>query len=139
MQRPISFRRPISGRSPRSGSVRLHRPTTARTRYAALCVAAVLAGYLALLPSIPSALSALLLGAFIFLGPGSAIMTIVRRPPVSPVLLVPVLGVVLVIISSAATATFGWWSPIDLSIGLALTTMAVVSPSLPALIEDVTS
>lgn len=111
-------------------------PTTPSTRHSALAILAVAAGLLAFIPGLPSGVSALLLGAFVGVGPGSAVLAWTGRPPVSRLILVPALGLTLTIIITGGAATAGWWSPHALFSMMALMTLWSVIPNLGELVRD---
>jgi len=109
-----------------------------RSRYAALAVLATVLGAVAVLPAVPSALSAALLLCFVGVGPGCTVLCWTGRPGVSRLILVPALGLSAVIVVSTVAATAGWWSPPALFAILAAATLAGAAPHLPAAVRDVT-
>lgn len=89
-------------------------PTAARVslgaRPADIAAAGAAAGFLALLP-LPAAARALLLTAFIVLGPGAALLSWVHIPPRARLAAVPVLGMALTTIVTTGAIWASLWHP----------------------------
>ncbi len=118
----------------RSGAVRL--PTSAPARHSALAILAAAAGVIALIPGLPSGLSALLLAGFVGLGPGCALLAWTDPPHVSRLVVVPAIGLSLTVLITGGAATIGWWSPHALFAMIALMTLWSVIPNLGVLVRD---
>ncbi|MDQ1681774.1 MAG: hypothetical protein QOH99_315 [Frankiaceae bacterium] len=73
---------------------------------------AAVAGLVSGLPFLPSVVRGLLLAFFVFVGPGAAILSWARALPSSAVpALVPVVGMAVVLMVTAAAAMTGVWQP----------------------------
>lgn len=75
-------------------------------------LAASAAGAVAAIPWLPAPLRALLLLAFVLIGPGCALLA--WRPPLPAsvtIVLAPTLGVSVLALVSTAAALFSWWHP----------------------------
>jgi hypothetical protein len=90
-------------------------------------IAGAVCGLLAAIGPLPSALKAPLLLAFVFLGPGSAVLQYwaAALPAIARRALVPILGLSIVFLVLTASLLLGYWSPRVLLLGLAVATVIV--------------
>lgn len=99
-------------------------PAQAPGRLAVLASVAAIAGLLGLLDGLPSGLHALLIGAFVLLGPGGLTMSFFARLPGYAVrALVPTTGLAVCVLVVTGLLMAGVYSPGAVLAGLALTTL----------------
>jgi GT2 family glycosyltransferase len=89
-----------------------------------LSVAAGIVGLLASSMVLPTPIQTALTGAFVLLGPGSAIRTSIPMPRSTSLVAVPALGLAVVIAASAIMAAAGAWNPALSLLVLSIATIA---------------
>ncbi|MCE5292651.1 MAG: hypothetical protein LLG14_25930 [Nocardiaceae bacterium] len=91
-----------------------------------LSIATAVGGLIGMTPALPDVVSAVLVGAFLFAGPGSVILSwFPEIPAYARLILIPTAGFAVCAISLTALVTYGIYAPNTMLAAFATTTIAV--------------